>query len=90
MVDERPGSAVFQSSPVDALVAKWRRQPTLAGVPGDVVLLAKPLTFMNDSGQGVGELTRYEIDLADLLVVVDDVQLPAGRLRLHARLSRRP
>ena len=46
------------------------------------MLLAKPLTFMNLSGGAVGELLRfYKIEPADLLVVVDDVNLPLGRLR---------
>jgi PTH1 family peptidyl-tRNA hydrolase len=46
------------------------------------MLLAKPLTFMNLSGQAVGDLLRfYKSDLSDLLVVVDDVHLEVGRLR---------
>jgi len=52
------------------------------------VLIAKPLTFMNHSGQAVGELLRYfKIDVADLLVIVDEVQLPLGKLRARARGS---
>ena len=52
------------------------------------VLLVKPMTFMNESGQAIGELLRYfKIDVADLLVVVDEVQLPLGRLRARARGS---
>jgi peptidyl-tRNA hydrolase, PTH1 family len=51
-------------------------------------LLAKPLTFMNLSGQAVGELSRYyKLDAADLLVVVDEVQLPLGKLRARLRGS---
>jgi PTH1 family peptidyl-tRNA hydrolase len=54
----------------------------------DDVRLIKPLTFMNLSGQAVGELVRYfKIDIADLLIVVDEVQLPLGRLRARARGS---
>ncbi len=46
------------------------------------VIVAKPLTFMNLSGGAIGELLRfYKIDLADLLVVVDDANLELGRLR---------
>ncbi|MDR1990085.1 MAG: aminoacyl-tRNA hydrolase, partial [Acidobacteriaceae bacterium] len=42
----------------------------------------KPLTFMNGSGDAVGALLRYyKISQPDLLVVVDEVQLPLGRLR---------
>jgi len=54
----------------------------------DAVLLAKPLTFMNRSGDAVAALTRYyDIAIADLLVVVDEVALPFGRLRARARGS---
>ena len=39
------------------------------------------MTFMNASGEAVGELLRYfKIDVADLLVVVDEVQLPLGQV----------
>ena len=73
-------SVEFDASPVEALVAKVR------GV--EPVLLAKPLTFMNASGEAVGGLTRYfKIEPADLLVVVDEVQLPLGKLRARARGS---
>ena len=52
------------------------------------VLVAKPLTFMNRSGDAVAALARYyDIALADLLVVVDDVDLPFGRLRARERGS---
>jgi PTH1 family peptidyl-tRNA hydrolase len=43
---------------------------------------------MNASGEAVGGLLRYfKIDAADLLVVVDEVQLPLGKLRARARGS---
>ena len=46
------------------------------------MLLAKPLTYMNRSGEGVAALARYyDIEPADLLVVVDDIDLAFGRLR---------
>ena len=52
------------------------------------VLLAKPLTFMNRSGDAVAPLTRYyDIAPADMLIVVDEVDLPFGRLRARARGS---
>ena len=50
--------------------------------PGARVILAKPMTFMNLSGGAVGILSRYyRVDRADILVVVDDANLPLGRLR---------
>jgi PTH1 family peptidyl-tRNA hydrolase len=81
VVDElaHRGAVVFESAPTDALFAKWRPRDTL---------IAKPMTFMNHSGQAVGELLRYfKIDVADLLIVVDEVQLPLGKLRARARGS---
>jgi len=75
------GSIRFESAPADALIAKWRR-------PEEAILLVKPLTFMNLSGQAVGELARYfKIELADLIVVVDEVHLPLGKLRARKRGS---
>ena len=63
----------WEAAPAEALAAKWRVRSAL---------LAKPLTFMNLSGQAVGDLLRfYKIDFADLVVVVDDVNLELGRLR---------
>lgn len=53
---------------------------------GEKVLLAKPQTYMNDSGLAVGELVRfYKLELPNLLVVCDDLDLPLGRVRLRAR-----
>ncbi len=50
--------------------------------PDARVILAKPMTFMNLSGEAVGTLSRYyRVDRADILVVADDANLPLGRLR---------
>jgi PTH1 family peptidyl-tRNA hydrolase len=62
-----------------ALQARWRR-----GGDADV-LLVKPLTFMNLSGQAVGDVMRfYKAPVEDVLIVCDDVNLPLGRLRGRA------
>jgi PTH1 family peptidyl-tRNA hydrolase len=46
------------------------------------VLLAKPLSYMNLSGDAAAALLRYyDVDAGDLLIVVDDIDLPFGRLR---------
>jgi peptidyl-tRNA hydrolase, PTH1 family len=48
------------------------------------VLLLKPETFMNLSGRSVRQaLQFYKLELADLLVVCDDLSLPLGKLRLR-------
>jgi PTH1 family peptidyl-tRNA hydrolase len=66
----------WEGAPAEALIAKWR---------GAGALIVKPLTFMNLSGHAVGDLLRYyKVDLADLLVIVDEVQLELGRLRTRA------
>lgn len=52
------------------------------------VLLVKPLTFMNESGLCVGPLVDYyNLELADLLVIYDDLDLPVGKMRLRAKGS---
>ena len=53
-------------------------------VAGKVVILAKPQTYMNLSGVSVRELlSKYELELSDLLVLWDEVQLPWGTIRIH-------
>ena len=67
----------WQAAPrgIEALVANWR----MGGA-----ILAKPLTFMNLSGAAVvGLLQFYKIELADLLVIVDEAQLETGRVRIR-------
>ncbi|MBV8901387.1 MAG: aminoacyl-tRNA hydrolase, partial [Verrucomicrobia bacterium] len=51
----------------------------------DDALLVKPLTYMNRSGDSLSAVSRYyKIASDEMLVVVDDVALPLGRLRLRA------
>jgi PTH1 family peptidyl-tRNA hydrolase len=67
----------WQTAPrgIEALAGRWRA--------ADAVL-AKPLTFMNLSGPAlVGLLQFYKIELPDLLVIVDEVQLETGRVRIR-------
>ncbi len=72
--------AMAPSQVPDAFVAKR--------FGGEPVMLAKPLTFMNRSGDAVAALARYyDVAPADLLIVVDDVDLPFGRLRARGRGS---
>lgn len=66
---------------------KWRFSAKIAEVAaGDVgkVVLAKPQTFMNRSGTAVNTLLQWlKIEPAQLLVVVDDADLPLGQIRLR-------
>jgi PTH1 family peptidyl-tRNA hydrolase len=52
--------------------------------PSGPVLLVKPQTFMNLSGEAVGPVLRYHgAEPADVVLVLDDADLPEGRLRLR-------
>lgn len=67
---------------------KLKYKSFLAGgfITGEEVLLAKPLTYMNLSGEAIKELVDgYGISLNFLLIIHDDLDLPGGTLRLRAR-----
>ena len=52
------------------------------------ILLAKPMTYMNNSGAAVAALVRrFEVPLFDLCVVYDDVHLDIGALRIRQKGS---
>ncbi|HWD13157.1 aminoacyl-tRNA hydrolase [Pseudochrobactrum sp. sp1633] len=54
-------------------------------IDGEKVLLLKPQTFMNLSGQSVGEAMRfYKLAISDLVVVYDELDLPPAKLRIKA------
>lgn len=59
-----------------------------ASVGGENLLLVKPLTFMNRSGQAVGPLLRRRgLGPEDLIVVLDDADLEKGSLRVRKKGS---
>lgn len=64
--------------------AKWQARAVRIPDIGDGVLLAQPTTFMNLSGWAVRHLCAFhKLAPSDLLVVVDDADLPLGRLRIR-------
>jgi PTH1 family peptidyl-tRNA hydrolase len=69
--------------------APWRDFEGLGRVcRGGDLWLAKPMTYMNDSGSFVGALSRWrKIPPSQILVCFDDVALPIGRLRLRVKGS---
>ncbi len=79
---------------VDVLASRWRISLAAekfhgwfghGDVGGERVALLKPTTLMNRSGQAVVAAGRfYKLELADLLVIADDLALPVGRLRMRA------
>lgn len=77
---ERLGGPTFRRH-CRSLVAELRCR-------GERVILAKPQTYMNRSGQAVQALLGwYKVQPEMLLVVYDDMDLPLGRLRLRAEGS---
>jgi len=57
-------------------------------VNGHEVVLAKPMTYMNESGLAVHKLRRmFDFDLAAMLVIYDDIDLPLGGIRLREKGS---
>ena len=83
---------------VDKLAGKYgikmkrSRFTALAGkgeIGGEPVLLVKPQTFMNLSGEAVGRILKYyKADAAkELIVIYDDTDLDVGKIRIKARGS---
>src|SRR5689334_5587984 len=77
---------------VDAIAKRhgfppWRRRfqgvTTEGSLGGIKTLLLLPGTFMNESGRAVGEAANfYKIDLSDIAVAHDELELPAGKVRV--------
>jgi PTH1 family peptidyl-tRNA hydrolase len=79
---------------VDAIAreigAEWKASASFKGelatgmFAGQKVLLLKPMTYMNLSGDSVAPVVRYHnATPADLLVISDDIDLPVGRIRIR-------
>jgi len=67
-----------QESRFDAIIGHIR-------INSEKILLVKPLTYMNLSGRAVQPLLHwYKLSLEELIVVFDDMDLPAGSLRIRA------
>ena len=70
--------AKFKKKECEASVAE-------AYVNGEKVVLARPLTYMNNSGRAVKQLmSKYKIPPENLLVIYDDYDLPKGKVRIRA------
>jgi PTH1 family peptidyl-tRNA hydrolase len=68
----------------NARLKSWKSIADAVVVHRREVVLARPKTFMNASGEAVARIAAFfKIEPRDLLVVVDEVQLPLGRLRLR-------
>lgn len=77
---------------VDVVHTRWRFPPWRKNfqalvaegtIDGERVLLMKPQTYMNESGRAVGEAVRFlKLTPADVVVIHDELDLPAGKLRM--------
>ena len=82
---------------VDELAKKWgvtdwkEKEKGLvaeARLGAEKIILIKPLTYMNNSGECVGPLMRwYKLDPEDIMVVHDDMDIPAGTIRIRKKGS---
>lgn len=81
---------------VDALALRhglpWSKSPqrnaqvAQGRIEGHAVVLVKPMTFMNKSGEAVAPLAKmHNVGLAETLVVYDDIDLPVGTVRLRSK-----
>jgi PTH1 family peptidyl-tRNA hydrolase len=65
-----------------------RARTGMGKIAGNEVVLAKPQTHMNSSGESVSRLVnKFNINLADLIVIHDDLDLPLGKIRLSSGSS---
>ena len=68
--------------------AKYKALVAEATIGGKRALLMKPQTFMNLSGEAVGEAARfYKIDPSHVIVLSDDISLDVGKLRVRRKGS---
>lgn len=69
-----------------AVKTQFHAAVTQGQIGGEKVMILRPQTFMNRSGLSVGEaINFYKLDpQQDLIVLVDDIALPTGKIRLRA------
>ncbi len=82
---------------IDELCRRWRLRLKAMGRDllfihssrgGRDVGLAKPTTYMNESGRGVGQLLAHQdVALPELVLIYDDIDLPLGAIRIREKGS---
>ena len=73
---------------VDIIREKYKALTAVTEMGGEKVLLMKPLTYMNLSGDAIGEAASFfKVPASRVLVLCDDITLPAGTLRLRNKGS---
>ena len=68
--------------------ARFKALTAICDIGGESVMLMKPQTYMNNSGEAAAEAARfYKIPPEHVIVVSDEVSLPVGRLRIRQKGS---
>ena len=69
---------------IDVTTKKFKGLIGTGAIEGQKVVLVKPQTFMNLSGECIQEVMNYyKTDISDLIVVYDDINLEPGQLRVR-------
>jgi len=80
VIDNYLGNVSFQK--------KFNAEYYETNINNEKVIFIKPLTFMNLSGNAVGDFARfYKVDLSDILVIHDDLDLPVGKYKIKVNSS---
>ncbi len=67
---------------------KFKAHYQIINLAQQKVILVKPQTYMNNSGEAVASLMRYyQVEAKDLLILSDDVDLPVGKIRIRPKGS---
>ncbi|GAA4662359.1 aminoacyl-tRNA hydrolase [Bartonella pachyuromydis] len=75
--------AIYQSLPFSPWSKKFQAEIANGLINGEKTFLLKPQTFMNLSGQAIGEALRfYKLDLKNLIIIYDELDLLPGEIRV--------
>ncbi len=67
---------------------KFKAQLGDGRIAGERVIVAKPQTYMNLSGESIREIAEwYKIEPENIIIIYDDISLPTGRLRIREKGS---
>lgn len=73
---------------VDLNQKKFKALIATTKIAGETIMLMKPQTYMNNSGEAVIEAVNfYHINTEDILIIYDDLDLPVGKIRLREKGS---
>ena len=80
--------SIADSHQIDINEKKFKADFGKGSLNGESVILVKPQTFMNLSGEAINQLARYfKIDVEDVIVIADDLNIDFGRIRIRKKGS---